>query len=314
MYIRPYRGKHRCEVEVNGQRASKLLDTKREARDWGLRKEKELEGRSAASAMTAGQGAAKYLSTVSTGKAEGAVQWETRRFAEFLAFVGADTPLVEIDGARIGQWRDFRLKTVSGSTVLRHSTPIRHMFELACTEWGVLTRNPFAGVRMPDHNPARHQVWTWRQIRVVLRSQVGRSDNYVQAIRAFHIALHTAMRLNEILVAEVHGKVAILPRDKSSKKLSAPVKVPLARHGARLFAKYGPFTISADIASAMFSELCSQLMIEDVTFHDSRATALTLLSRRMDVMTLARISRHKDLRILMNTYYRESAEEIAARI
>jgi hypothetical protein len=34
----------------------------------------------------------------------------------------------------------------------------------------------------------------------------------------------------------------------------------------------------------------------------------------MDVMTLARISRHRDLRTLLNTYYRESAEQIAARI
>lgn len=314
MYIRPYRGKFRCEVESNGHRASKLLPTKREARDWGLRKEKELEALKGSGGITLSKAAKKYLSTVSTEKADGAVEWETRRFAEFEEFVGGDTPLVEIDGARIGQWRDFRLKTVTGSTVLRHATPIRHMFELAATEWGLLTKNPFVGVRMPDHNPARHQIWTWRQIRTVLRAQEGRSDNYVQAIRAFHIALHTAMRLNEILAAKVQGKVAVLPRDKSSKKLSAPVKVPLARHGAKLFAKYGAFTVSPDIASASFSELCSQLLIDDVTFHDSRATALTLLSRRVDVMTLARISRHKDLKILMNTYYRETAEEIAARI
>jgi hypothetical protein len=31
-------------------------------------------------------------------------------------------------------------------------------------------------------------------------------------------------------------------------------------------------------------------------------------------MTLARISRHKDLNILQNSYYRETAEDIAARI
>jgi hypothetical protein len=32
------------------------------------------------------------------------------------------------------------------------------------------------------------------------------------------------------------------------------------------------------------------------------------------VMTLARISRHKNLNILMETYYRETAEQIAARL
>lgn len=44
------------------------------------------------------------------------------------------------------------------------------------------------------------------------------------------------------------------------------------------------------------------------------ATALTLLSRKMDALTLARISRHKDLNILMQRYYRETAESISARL
>ena len=54
--------------------------------------------------------------------------------------------------------------------------------------------------------------------------------------------------------------------------------------------------------------------MDGLTFHDSRATALTLLSRKVDVMTLARISRHNDLTLLQRVYYRESAEEIAARL
>ncbi len=33
-----------------------------------------------------------------------------------------------------------------------------------------------------------------------------------------------------------------------------------------------------------------------------------------DIAALYKVSRHKDLSLLMNTYYRESEEEIAARI
>lgn len=55
-------------------------------------------------------------------------------------------------------------------------------------------------------------------------------------------------------------------------------------------------------------------MIEDLHFHDSRAEALTRLARKVDVMTLARISGHKDLRVLLETYYRESAADIAKRL
>lgn len=60
--------------------------------------------------------------------------------------------------------------------------------------------------------------------------------------------------------------------------------------------------------------IADRLMIEDLHFHDTRAEALTRLARKVDVLTLAKISGHKDLRILQNAYYRETAEQIAARL
>lgn len=89
-------------------------------------------------------------------------------------------------------------------------------------------------------------------------------------------------------------------------------QVPVTRRAARRLPQ--SFTVGPNEASTLFSKLCRELLITGLTFHDARATALTLLARRVDVMTLARISRHKDLRILLNTYYRESAEDIAARL
>jgi integrase len=65
---------------------------------------------------------------------------------------------------------------------------------------------------------------------------------------------------------------------------------------------------------ALFRKARNALMIPDLHFHDSRAEALTRLARKVDVMTLARISGHKDLRVLLETYYRESASDIAARL
>jgi len=57
-----------------------------------------------------------------------------------------------------------------------------------------------------------------------------------------------------------------------------------------------------------------RLLIEGLRFHDSRADALTRLSKRMDVMRLARVSGHRDLRQLMSAYYRAPAAEVAASI
>lgn len=309
-YIRKYRDGWRAEVQKNGIRASFLADTKREAQAWALKKEAELEGLRASKGMTFAQAAAKYVQTVSRDKAAGASEWEARRFTEAAAFFGEDTPIAKIDSAVVGEWRDWRLKSVSPSTVHREANLLRSLFSVAVDEWKVLQANPFRKLRMPKHNPARKQVWTWQLIKRVLRAK-NRNAREIETIRAFHIALHTAMRLNEILAAKVQGKVAILPRDKTTDE---PVQVPLARKGAKLFAKYGPFTIRPDIASATFSDMTDELLIEGLTFHDSRASALTWLSRRYDVMTLARISRHKNLKILMDSYYRETAEQIAARL
>ena len=47
---------------------------------------------------------------------------------------------------------------------------------------------------------------------------------------------------------------------------------------------------------------------------DERKAIETLLSRRVDVLTLARISGHLDVSLLLRVYYRETAQEIAARL
>lgn len=313
-YIRKYRSGWRAEVQRHGIRATYTAETKREVQAWALAKESELDAMKKSKGVTFAQAAIKYLATVTAqDKAEGASEWEERRLAEMGGFFGEGTMLSQIDSARIGEWRDQRLTEVSASTVLRQKNLLQNLFQVAVDEWGVLQVNPFKGVRFPEHNPPRHQVWPWRLIKRVLRA-TRLTDREQEAVRAFHIALHTALRLNEIVSATVVGRVAVLPRDKTSGKASAPVKVPLARKGAELFAKYPPFTLSAEQISPIFSDLTDKLLIDGLTFHDSRGSALTWLSRRYDVMTLARISRHKNLRILMDTYYRETAEQIAARL
>ena len=64
-------------------------------------------------------------------------------------------------------------------------------------------------------------------------------------------------------------------------------------------------------ASTLFADLTGRLGIDGLTFHDTRASALTYLSRKVDVMRLAKISRHKDIRILQRRYYRERPEDIS---
>lgn len=318
--IQKYGDRWRVQVFKNGHRKSAVWDTKRRAQDWAARTEAELSrlAPSADQPMTFGQAKTRYLETITGMKKPGARQWEERRLEVMQAFFGEDTPLLKITSPEIAKWRDHRLTTVSGSTVQREANLLRSLMLTARDEWKVISHHAFRGVRLPDEAPPRTLVWGWRDIRRVLRYCEGGGPKTQEIGRAFHLALRTAMRLKEVLQARMSGNVALLVDTKGT-RVGHIVKVPLTRHGRRLLAKYPPFTINENEASAMFWQITIACGIrqpeqDGLTFHDSRATALTLMSRKMDVQTLQRISRHRDINILIRTYYRETPEQIAARL
>jgi hypothetical protein len=306
MYLRKYRDGWRVEVQRNGVRLSHAAPTKREAQDWGAKKEAELGLSKGTGRKTLESAVTHYLATVSSHKKS--PEWEARRLAAMLEHFGPLTAIGSIDSAAIGRWRDERLETVSGSTVQREANLLRHLFTLAVDEWRWLDRNPFKGVRLPKESEPRHQVWKWQQIRRVLRHPC--SGKTAEVVHAFHVALHTGLRLQEIITGKYDPARRVVDLERT--KTGGRVSVPVARRAVKVLPWEG--SVDANEASVLFSKLTRSLLIEGLTFHDSRASALTWLSRRMDVMTLARISRHRDLRTLLNTYYRESAEQIAARI
>jgi len=304
-YIRPYRSSWRAEVQRNGQRTSKTFDTKRQAQAWATEQEGTAK-RLGAGWRTFGQAVAEYEASHTTRKRS--QQWERNTFARLVAAIGEATPLGAIDSSTIARWRDARLATVSGSTVQREANLLRNLFTVARDEWRWIEHNPFQGVKLPKENAPRTAVWTWQLIKRVLRAP--RTGKTAEVQRAFRISLHTAMRLSEVLTAryDARRRVAVL----DSTKAGQAQEVPIVRRAVKLFP--ATFTVNPNEASTLFSKLCAQLLIEGLTFHDARASAATWLARRTDVMTLAKITRHKDIRILQNTYYRETAEQISARL
>ena len=301
-------GKWQAQVQRNGVRASKSFGTKREAQAWAMAQESTAQRARAGGNRTFGDAADKYKLEVSPKK-DGAL-WELRRLDVMCAHFGRDTALLDIDTPQIAAWRDTRLKTVSASTVVREANLLRNLLNLARREWKWMDHEPFHGVKLPKENAPRHQVWTWQLIKRVLRApRVGKT---AEMQRAFHIALRTGMRLAEVLAApanfDAQRRVVTLKT-----KTEARAQIPIGRIATKLIAA-SAFTTGANEGSVLFSKLCRELLIEGLTFHDTRGTALTHLSRKVDVLTLAKISRHKDLSLLSNVYYRATAEQIAAKI
>ena len=311
-YIGKFRDGWRAQIQRDGVRVSKTFALKKDAQIWVNEQESKKTLRKD---HTFGQACKKYLESVSIEKRD-AVDWERRRFEAFCQHFDETTDLHDITSEKLGEWRDKRLKTVSGSTVLREVNLFRNMFKIAVSEWKWIPASPFDGVRLPKENPPRQAIWRWQEVRRILRAGQRSGGKTQEVTQAFHIALRTAMRLQEALAAPVGfndaRKTVSIP---SSKTNAAPETIPLTRQGHRVLRKMPPrFEVDPNEASTLFSKLCKQQLIKGLEFRDSRATALTLMSRKMDILTLARISRHKNLDLLRSTYYRETAEDIAARI
>lgn len=70
------------------------------------------------------------------------------------------------------------------------------------------------------------------------------------------------------------------------------------------------FTVDSQVASTLFRRARMRAKINGLTFHDSRHDAITRLAQKLNVLQLARMVGHRDIRSLQ-TYYNETAESMA---
>jgi integrase len=140
-----------------------------------------------------------------------------------------------------------------------------------------------------------------------------------RVVLAFELAIETGMRAGEIRTLEpeqidLERGVCKLLLTKNGDSRDVPLS-SRAREIIRLLQRpSGPLLpMTAGVMDATFRKLKRKANILDLHFHDSRAEAATRLAAKVDVLTLARILGHRDIRSLM-IYYRESAEDIAKRL
>lgn len=323
-------GKHRrgyrAQVYVAGRRASKVFRTQREANAWAAVKEHELEA-APADKHTLRDLIDAYVDKVMSKKRGNAhEERQAKAFLRDFAWL-ADKRLADLDTPDFSRWRDERLKTVSDATVLRNLNWLRHAFRVAREEWKWMTGNPLQGMRIPKNPAPRTRRVSPGEVRALCRildyrpGKAPKTKSQEVAL-AFMVGLRSGMRAGEILSLgsgnlDLRRRVASVAH-KTQHLTGKPRDVPLTRHAVRLLKPVADrgacFTISSAVLDALFRKARDRLLIEDLHFHDSRAEALTRLARKVDVLTLAKISGHKDLRILQGVYYRETAEQIAARL
>lgn len=131
---------------------SKTFPDKAAARAWVSVVESEMVrgifvDRSEAEKNTLGDLLGRYLTEVSESK-KGALS-ERYRIASLQRDPIAQYKVAGLSGKVLAEWRDRRLKQVTGSTTNRDLGLISHVINVARKEWGIHIDNPVAMIRRP---------------------------------------------------------------------------------------------------------------------------------------------------------------------
>ena len=313
-----------AEVRRKGFYQSKRFPNKAQATTWALEVEGNLNGASMASKNKTLRECIERYGREVTPKKKGK-RWELIRLNKFLRHPIADKVLNTIERNDIINLREEMLETLSPGSVNRELTVLRSIFVQIVYEWEWLKESPFERVKLPKKPPPRDRRISDDEIERILKALFYEEENPVKTQRdeiavAFLLALETAMRQGEIwkLTWEhVHlkDKYVTLPDTKNGTKRD----VPLSTRAVELLKKMKNirkdrvFFERQESAGVIFKRAVKLAGIEDLTFHDTRHEALTRLSKKIDVLDLARMVGHRDLRSLM-IYYNPTASEIADRL
>lgn len=317
----------RIQISVAGVRESESFPTKAKAVVWAEQRRTELRTQKFTGitrGKTCREAFDRYREEVSPTKR--GERWEGMRLKVFDDAFG-HLALLDLTPDVIGKWRDERLqgvperKAVTGSTVNRDLNLLSNVLTIARREWKWIAASPTKDVRRPKESAARDRRIKEDEI-ALLCEMLGFSECKTETTSAivavaFLFAIETAMRAGEICALQPEwttGAVVHLPA--SVVKNGVKRDVPLSKRAIQLLGflpKDRLFAITTKSLDALFRKAKVRAGIVDLHFHDSRHEAITRLARKLDVLALARMVGHRDIRQL-SVYYNESAADIAQRL
>lgn len=319
---------YQIKVMINGKRFSCTRDTVRECEQWAA--QKILESKTQIANEEAGIKPHypfktlfyKYYSEVGV-KLRGSV-YVKQQLNPFDVKFGAlaETSIHDITPQHLTNWRNKRLTEVGANTVLREIALYSSVFSYAVKELFLLEQNPWMGIKKPVKPKARNRRIRDNEIEKLITAldyKVGQvpvaPEHYVAW--AFLFALETAMRRGEILgiqMGDIFDRHVHLPKTKNGEARN----VPLTKKALALLAlidhkhkKLIPQTENA--FRLMWERRKARVGLEDIHFHDTRHEAITRFvnNQKLPVEVLAKVTGHKNIKVLVNTYYNPDVSDIA---
>lgn len=230
------------------------------------------------------------------------------------------TDIKNITPPIIAQYRDQRLKIVTGETVRRELTILSHAFNIAIREWGVsLVINPVSRIEKPKPAKGRERRVSKEELEALLsRCSLSNNDYLSSAIR---LALHTGMRRGELLSMrwehlDLTNNVLSIPETKTGYSRTIPIgkaaKAVLSEMEKQEEGKI--FGITPNALRLSWERLRKRAGLEDIRFHDLRHEAISrFFEMGLSLPEVALISGHREPRMLMR-YTHLRAEDVAKKL
>ncbi len=334
--IRQRGGYWEARVRRNGLPAiSRSFKTKADARAWATVIESEIErgifiDRTEAERNTLGDLLQRYLTEVS-GQKKGH-NTERYRLVSLQRDPIAKVKVAGLSGKLMAEWRDKRLKEVSGSTVNRDLNLISHVINVARKEWGIHAENPVSMIRRPPENRARNRrLAAGEEERLLAELELSaRSERGTFEAGGTHnpwmrplviLALETAMRRSELLTlcwsdvflsdrfVRLHDTKNGEPRDVPLSTRAHSMLDALPRH---ISGKVFPTT--GDAVKKAFTRAAERAGLGDFHFHDLRHEATSRIAEKLEnVLELSAVTGHKTLTMLKR-YYHPRAKDLARKL
>lgn len=236
--------------------------------------------------------------------------------------------LADIHRQDVRVWINKRLQqNVTGSTVRRKLNILSSVFRVCRQQWQWMleAHNRMQEVVKPKAPLPRDRRISQHEIEQIVQGLGYDESKAIKTQRqeiavAFLLAIETAMRQGELWRLDWRNVIL----DKRTVRLidtknGDAREVPLSTRAVELFIKLGQkqsgqvFTHPQQSAGPIFKSVRNMASIVDLRFHDTRHEAITRLAKRLDMLELARMVGHRDLRSLM-IYYNATAEELAQKL
>lgn len=255
-------------------------------------------------------------------------RWDKLRLEAFLRDNKklAKKPVARTTHEDYEHWVDQRKQKVSEATALRELNVISGVFTHAMKKWKVkLPRHPTRGMLKPKKGKARKRRPSVEELKALYECRGGANTYTLKwyVLFMFELAVETGMRIGEMVLiqpAALHLDEywLHLPKTKNGDERDVPLS-PRAVEILKLMMerpeadKRGPFPVNKGSLDSVWRTVCKDLGIVDLHFHDSRHEACTRMAKIYDVLTLAKVIGHRDLKSLM-IYYNPTASDLATKL